>query len=64
MKPDLCCGSTPCNHSPVFLPFQMPLPFPAAMAFEVATPTERITHYTLLRKVVCQMGDLPPFLVI
>ena len=25
-----------------------------------ATPTERITHYTLLRKVVCQMGALPP----
>ena len=22
--------------------------------------TERITHYTLLRKVVCQMGALPP----
>jgi len=25
-----------------------------------ATPTERITHYTLLGKVVCQMGALPP----
>lgn len=25
-----------------------------------ATPTERITHYTLLRKVVCQMEALPP----
>ena len=24
-----------------------------------ATPTERITHYTLLRKVVCQMGRCP-----
>ena len=38
----------------------MPLPSPAATAFEAATPTERITHYTLLRKVVCQMGALPP----
>ena len=25
-----------------------------------AEPAERITHYTLLRKVVCQMGALPP----
>jgi len=39
---------------PVFLPLQMPLPSTAATAFEAATPTERITHYTLLRKVVCQ----------
>ena len=46
---------------PVFLPLQMPLPSPAATAFETATPTERITHYTLLRKVVCQKGALPPF---
>ena len=45
---------------PVFLPLQMPLPSPAATAFETATPTERITHYTLLRKVVCQKGALPP----
>ena len=44
------CGSTPCNHSPVFLPFQMPLPSPAATAFETATPTECITHYTLQAK--------------
>ena len=27
------CGFTPHNHSPVFLPFQMPLPSPAATAF-------------------------------
>ena len=38
----------------------MPLSSPEATAFEAATPTERITHYTLLRKVVCQMGALPP----
>ena len=53
-KQTCACGSTPHKHSPVFLLLQMPLPSPAA------TPTERITHYTLLRKVVCQMGALPP----
>ena len=40
---------------PVFLP-----PLPGGNGIFTATPTERITHYTLLRKVVCQMGALPP----
>ena len=45
---------------PVFLPEQTGRikhrpPFPPS-----ATPAG-ITHYTLLRKVVCQMGALPPF---
>ena len=45
---------------PVFLPEQTGCkkhrtPFPPS-----ATPAG-ITHYTLLRKVVCQMGALPPF---
>ena len=45
---------------PVFLPEQTGrkkhrTPFPPS-----ATPAG-ITHYTLLRKVVCQMGALPPF---
>lgn len=48
---------------------QIPARFPAAPnvlalpggnGIFTATPTKRITHYTLLRKVVCQMGALPP----
>ena len=33
---------------------------PGGNGIFTATPTERITHYTLLRKVVCQMAALPP----
>ena len=36
------------------------LTLPSGNGIFTATPTERITHYTLLRKVVCQMGALPP----
>ena len=36
------------------------LALPGGNGIFTATPTERITHYTLLRKVVCQMGALPP----
>jgi hypothetical protein len=36
------------------------LALPGDNGIFTATPTERITHYTLLRKVVCQMGALPP----
>ena len=36
------------------------LTLPGGNGIFTATPTERITHYTLLRKVVCQMGALPP----
>ena len=54
-KQTCACGSTPHKHSPVFLP-----PLPGGNGIFTATPTERITHYTLLRKVVCQMGALPP----
>ena len=48
------------KSQPVFLPEQTGrkkhrTPFPPS-----ATPAG-ITHYTLLRKVVCQMGALPPF---
>ena len=35
------------------------LAFPDGNGIFTATPTERITHYTLLRKVVCQMGRCP-----
>ena len=36
------------------------LALPGGNGIFTATPAERITHYTLLRKVVCQMGALPP----
>ena len=36
------------------------LALPGGNGIFMATPSERITHYTLLRKVVCQMGALPP----
>ena len=36
------------------------LALPGGNGIFTATPTERITHNTLLRKVVCQMGALPP----
>ncbi len=36
------------------------LALPGGNGIFTATPTERITHYTLLRKVVCQMRALPP----
>ena len=39
--------------------FKCPCP-PRRQRHFTATPTERITHYTLLRKVVCQKGALPP----
>ena len=39
--------------------FKCPCP-PGGNGIFTATPAERITHYTLLRKVVCQMGALPP----
>ena len=35
------------------------LALPGGNGIFTATPTERITHYTLLRKVVCQMGRCP-----
>ena len=34
------------------------LALPGGNGIFTATPTERITHYTLLRKVVCQRGTL------
>ena len=51
---------TPAHKSKtVFLPFQMPLPYPAAMAFETATQTVRITHYTLHAKSCAKRGVAP-----
>ena len=40
---------------------QPALALPGGNGIFTATPTERITHYTLLRKVVCQMGGVAPF---
>ena len=59
MKPALRLRLPDPQAPSVFLPLQMPFPSTAATAFEAATPTERITHYTLLRKVVCQKGLCP-----
>ena len=41
---------------PCFLAASNALALPGGNGIFTATPTERITHYTLLRKVVCQMG--------
>ena len=45
---------------PCFLAVSNALALSSGNDIFTATPTERITHYTLLRKVVCQMGALPP----
>ena len=54
----------PASHAtqaqPCFPAASNALALPGGNGIFTATPTERITHYTLLRKVVCQMGALPP----
>ena len=60
LKSALCFRLTSPKQSPAFLPRQMPLPSPGGNGIFRATPTERITHYTLLRKVVLPNGALPP----
>ena len=42
-----------------FLPLQNAIARPGGNSIFAATPTERITHYTLLRKVVCKKGHCP-----
>ena len=42
-----------------FLPLQNVVARPSGNGIFAATPTERITHYTLLRKVVCKKGRCP-----
>ena len=44
---------------PAFLPLQNAVACPSGNGIFAATPTERITHYTLLRKVVCKKGHCP-----
>ena len=65
MKPDLrlrlhATQAQPCFLAASNLAASNALALPGGNGIFTATPTERITHYTLLRKVVCQMGALPP----
>ena len=47
------------QSQPCFPAASNALALPGGNGIFRATPTERITHYTLLRKVVCQMGRCP-----
>ena len=58
LKSALCFRLTSPKQSPAFLPRQMPLPSPAATVFS-GNATERITHYTLLRKSCAKWGAAP-----
>ena len=65
MKTDLrlrlhATQAQPCFLAASNLAASNALALPGGNGIFTATPTERITHYTLLRKVVCQMGALPP----
>ena len=65
MKPDLrlrlhATQAQPCFLAASNLAASNALALPGGNGIFTATPTKRITHYTLLRKVVCQMGALPP----
>ena len=59
-KPVLCLRLHATQSQPCFPAASNALALPGGNGIFTATPTERITHYTLLRKVVCQMGALPP----
>ena len=64
MKPDLrlrlhATQAQPCLLAASNLAASNALALPGGNGIFTTTPTERITHYTLLRKVVCQMGALP-----
>ena len=60
MKPVLRLRLHATQSQPCFPAASNALALPGGNGIFTATPTERITHYTLLRKVVCQMGALPP----
>ena len=60
MKPDLRLRLHATQAQPCFPAASNALALPGGNGIFTATPTERITHYTLLCKVVCQMGTLPP----
>ncbi len=53
------CGYPAPQAPPVFLPFQVSLPSQAATTLEAATPTERITHYTLQARSCAKRGAAP-----
>ena len=59
MKPDLRLRLHATQAQPCFPAASNALALPGGNGIFTATPTERITHYTLLRKVVCQMGRCP-----
>jgi len=54
MKPDLRLRLHATQAQPCFPTASNALALPGGNGIFTATPTERITHYTLLRKVVCQ----------
>ena len=65
MKPDLrlrlhATQAQPCFLAASNLAASNALALPGGNGIFTTTPTERITHYTLLRKVVCQMGGVAP----
>ena len=60
MKTDLRLRLHATQAQPCFPAASNALALPGGNGIFTATPAERITHYTLLRKVVCQMGALPP----
>ena len=60
LKPDLRLRLHATQAQPCFPAASNALARPGGNGIFTATPTERITHYTLLRTVVCQMGALPP----
>ena len=60
MKPVLRLRLHVTQSQPCFPAASNAFALPDGNLIFVATLTERITHYTLLRKVVCQMGALPP----
>ena len=59
LKPDLRLRLHATQAQPCFPAASNALTLPGGNGIFTATPAERITHYTLLRKVVCQMGRCP-----
>ena len=58
MKPALRLRLHTTQSQPCFPAASNALALPGSNGIFTATPIERITHYTLLRKVVCQRGTL------
>ena len=60
MKPTLCLRLHATQSQFCFPAASNVLAHPGGNLIFAATPTERITHYTLLRKVACRLVALPP----